>query len=522
MSRLRNYARGLASGYFVLAVNVVHTLVSIRLAWSFLPEEEFGVWTVSLMVAGYLAFIDLGTGAASARLLIDHKDDRSDGAYGGMIKTASLVFLTQGGIILMVGAGISQVLPSALRAPDDLLDEMRWLLFGLTALSAARFSSRIFAQLLHAHQRLDLIHVAGCVQLVVSLGLLSHGFLSGWGVFSLLAAHAGGAAASVVLEFLFCLRNGMLPVGSEWGRANRRQFREMFSFGADVFWIGLGAQIITTSHAVVLARALGGEIGVKTAAIWAVATKAFALVYQVTAKTLAISAPIFGEMHARGEEERLRDRHRVLFRSVNALTVWCAMLFAFCNPSFLEIWMKGAVRWGGHHDWLLAIWLTLLMQQGVHTALIMAMKRIGGLKTAILLEAVVFLLGGLLFFGRQGMDALIGWSIVCTLALSFSYTTLRVSRMHGVKLLELLWEWQKPALGMALLLGAVGWAVAGLCGEWGARSRFLTLGGVLLTVGAVYFGRGVLSAEWRAKIRAQTPAGLRPLLDVVFGRRVDV
>ena len=80
MSRFRNFAQSLASGYVLLGVNVLYTLVSVPLALRYLSKPEFGLWGVTTMVAGYLALVDMGMSASVARLLIDQKDEPGGGS----------------------------------------------------------------------------------------------------------------------------------------------------------------------------------------------------------------------------------------------------------------------------------------------------------------------------------------------------------------------------------------------------------------------------------------------------------
>ena len=518
---MRNYARGLLSGYFVLAVNVVYSLIAVRLAWEHLPESEFGVWTVCLMVAGYLQFIDLGMGSATARLLIDCKDDRAGGLYGGMIKTASLVFFVQGLLVFVCGAALSLAAPATLKIPNELRDETGLLLLGLVGVSAVQFPGRIFSLILFARQRLDLQHGAECVQFVFSLALLWHGFRSGWGVFSLLAAQVGGMAVSVFLCGCFCLICGFLPRRGEWGKSSRQQFREIFSFGTSLFWIQVATRFIRTSHAVVLARALGGEAGVAAAGVWAVTTKAFMLARQMAFKSIDMATPVLGEMHARNESARLRDRYRTLFCCANALAVWSAIVFAFANASFLSVWMGGEVAWAPHHDWLLALWLVVLVQQGHHGNLILARKQIGHLKTVVMVEAIAFIAGGVLYFGREGMDMPILWSLICTLVCSFAYGNWRVGRMNEVGARELLWKWQKPGVAMAAVLLPVGWGLDVVSRDAPEALEFLVKVGGLGTLGAVIFGRMVLPGEFRAKLIQMSPSTVRPFLTCICGKRIQ-
>src|ERR1700722_3056731 len=95
MSRLKKFTRSLLSGYIALGANIVYTLASVPLALHYLGKPEFGLWALVTQLAGYIALIDLSMSASVGRILIDHKDDRQNGAYGSVIKTGVLVGLVQ-------------------------------------------------------------------------------------------------------------------------------------------------------------------------------------------------------------------------------------------------------------------------------------------------------------------------------------------------------------------------------------------------------------------------------------------
>src|SRR5947209_6579866 len=103
MSRFRRVIHSVFSGYATLAVALVYSLGSIPLALHYLSSEHFGLWALMSTIAGYLSLVDLGMSGSVARLLIDHKDDRESGTYGGMIKTGALVTISQGLIVLSAG-----------------------------------------------------------------------------------------------------------------------------------------------------------------------------------------------------------------------------------------------------------------------------------------------------------------------------------------------------------------------------------------------------------------------------------
>src|ERR1700722_15591615 len=103
MSRLKKFTHSLVSGYMQIGVNVLYTLASVPLALHYLSKDEFGLWQVATAVTGYLLLIDFGMTGSAARILIDHKDNPTGGAYGSVIKISIVVSLFQGMIIAIAG-----------------------------------------------------------------------------------------------------------------------------------------------------------------------------------------------------------------------------------------------------------------------------------------------------------------------------------------------------------------------------------------------------------------------------------
>src|SRR5712664_152832 len=89
--RLRRFFHAVASGYAQLVANVLYVLASVPLALHFLERREFGLWALAMQLGGYLQLIDLGMSASVSRHLIDYKDRRDTGEYGGILKTGALV-----------------------------------------------------------------------------------------------------------------------------------------------------------------------------------------------------------------------------------------------------------------------------------------------------------------------------------------------------------------------------------------------------------------------------------------------
>src|SRR6478672_11842932 len=130
MSRFRNTARSLSSGYLAMASNIIYTLASVPLALHYLSKDEFGLWALAMQVAAYLKLIDLGVTGAVWRILVDHKDDRAGGEYNSVIKTGVLVFIVQGLFVIVGGCVVAYWVPGVMQVPAEYTRACRILIAG--------------------------------------------------------------------------------------------------------------------------------------------------------------------------------------------------------------------------------------------------------------------------------------------------------------------------------------------------------------------------------------------------------
>src|ERR1041385_4320536 len=131
MSRFRKYAHALATGYALLAANILFTLAQWPLAIRYLSKEEFGLWTaVASLSMNLQLLVDLGMSGSGSRILIDHKDDRDSGAYGTILKTGALAMLAQGALIALAGSALSFGLPRWMNIATEFHAVFRNLMIG--------------------------------------------------------------------------------------------------------------------------------------------------------------------------------------------------------------------------------------------------------------------------------------------------------------------------------------------------------------------------------------------------------
>jgi O-antigen/teichoic acid export membrane protein len=451
MSRIKKFTRSLLSGYVMLGANIFYSLASIPLALHYLGKTEFGLWALVSQIGGYILLIDMGMSGSVSRILIDHKDDRSNGAYGGVIKTGVLVGLLQGAIIVAAGTVLSELAGPLLHVPAELRWKFVWLMIGQSSLLGVTFVMRIFSQLLYAHQRLDVSNYASSVFFFLNVAAMWAGFAGGLGIYSFLIGQAVLTMGTGMVNAMGCVRLGFMPRTGEWGRVTMSRFREVFAFASDMFLYSLGSQLINASQTILLTRLLGLE----TAAVWTVGTRAYQMLTLLLFRFFDYSVPALAEMIVRGEKERLAGRFKQIVIFSSGLAVAACALFALCNSAFVTVWTHGRIVWPPVNDLLLAVWLVACLGVRLHSGLVIHTKKFQFLRCIFFLEGTAFIGLTLAIYRYGGITAMLLASILCTLSFSLPYCLNRTRKYFGLGWRELA-GWHRQALVLALWLAPAG------------------------------------------------------------------
>jgi O-antigen/teichoic acid export membrane protein len=515
MSRFRRAIHGVASGYAMLAVTVVFSLASLPMMLHYLSKERFGLCALVGTLVSYLNLVDLGMSGSIARLLIDFKDDRDGGHYGGLIKTGWLVLLTQGLIIFVTGLLLANSFARLMAIPEDLRPDFVQLINLQCGIVALGYAVRIFGHLLTAHQRMDLVNYAGTVAPVVNFAAMWVFFHFGFGVFSMAWAMLCSTLANAAIQWIACERWGFFPRRGGWGTTSWPRFKEIFNYGRDLFLVAVGTQVILSSQTMIITRLLGLE----NATVWNVGTRTFGLLSQAIWRVVSSPLSAFSEMMVQGESGRLRERYRSLVVVVASLTVFAGVGFALCNSVFITVWTSGRIAWPPGNDVLLGIWLVILYVQACHSNFIMVTKQIGFLRYIFFIEGTIYVVLAVLTVSRGGLPAVIASSILCSAVFSGWYSIWRISRYFGCPVGEVAFGWMRHAgivlLGFAPPALLCWWATRGLA----ALPRLVIASTLIATWGLFVLLRFGVPADLQAEFQKRAPAKIGGLLAKIFGRQ---
>lgn len=423
LSRLIRFAHGLFSSYLVLGATALYSLASVPLALNYLAKEEFGLWVVMGTLSAYISMLDFGMMNAGCRLFIDHQGKRADANYGGLIKACFFVSAIQATLVLCCGFFIGNHVFVFLSFPDVLRAEFLQLFSFQCAVIALNSLARILMLLLLANQRTDLVNYSGMVGLFINFLSQWVFFYMGFGVLSLALGSLAAAICVIPMQFFHCLGVGVFPPQGKWGKARLPHFGALLSLGRDLFLVSIGAQIVTASQSIIIAK----YIGLDAAAVWGVGLRVFQLFNQALGRMTDISEPAFAEMISLGELPRLRERYASLAVVSFSIAGWLGCSFASINSLFVSLWTHGKIVWPPEYDILLGIWMVLLCINGRHSKLVAITKEIGFLRYIYFIEGVAYIFASVFWINQFGVPGILVFAIVSGILFSGIYLVWRVA-----------------------------------------------------------------------------------------------
>jgi O-antigen/teichoic acid export membrane protein len=461
VNRTHSFARGLSASWLTALVTVIYGLVSVPLALHYLSVEEFGLLMLLLQIAGYFAFIEIGMGGATARLLIDHKDDPSTDSYGSLILTASLVFTVQAIIVLLVGlVGAPQII-MLLGIPQQLEGDATFLLRWLCASFAFATMFKIFGSVLYANKRLDLINIFTSASVLTGLALMVLVLATGGHLRGLFLVSVIQAFLTVTSQGLACWWLKLLPQPGRWGQPTMAHFRETFLYAKDVFLFNVSNQILEASQLIIVSRTMG----LAAAAMWSVGTKVFGLLHQILTKIEGTAVVFFSEMMVRGEHALLKKRFQQIYEISAGTAVASLAIAVAVNKPFVTGWAEPSLAWPISLSALMAIAVFLNVVTRCHIDLILNTKKLLALRYIYLIEAAAFVATAFLLTPVFGLYGVLFAAIGCMIVVRSGYTSWRISAYFHVPMRLVYWDWLKrpilSSLGILPFVISSTWITSG-------------------------------------------------------------
>ncbi len=329
------FARRNALGmYAVYATAIASGLVVTPIVVRALGKDGYGAWSLIGAATTYLSVLDLGVSPAIVRYAAEARGRKARDEINEVGSTGLAMYAVIGFLTLPVGLVLVWALPSVGHVPHHLAGEVR-IATALIVLSIAlRFPLGLFNNLLVGQQRVDLQNIGN----LVSTGLyaiLAGIFMSRGGGLVLLAGLVLGTTLVRLTLPMLWLRSELPELQIRRRFVTRARLRELTSFSSSNFLLHVSQKIVFSTDVIVV----GIVLGVRPAAVYAVAAKLFSIAFGVGTAATSLLAPAFAELQGARAEERQRRLFVSGLRVGSALMLLLAMPLLLIPDLLIDAWI---------------------------------------------------------------------------------------------------------------------------------------------------------------------------------------
>jgi O-antigen/teichoic acid export membrane protein len=384
-NRLHLYLKGIGSAYFLLAVNIVYSFVSIPILVYYLGKETFGLWALTFQIGAVVQLADLGLSGALVRILIDYKDNKESPEYKQALFSVWAALALIAAIILIIFYFSVYHVISLLSLDIENQQDYPRILLTYLIVFALGFSFKPIGLTLAAHQRSDLLNWTSSLGLVLSFIVLLACLHAEFGLWSLVYSQSAVTLLSVSINFYQARRCGFIPNPKLEDFFHWERLREVAAYGWQRLVAIGGATMLTSAPTFLITRFLGLE----ATAMWAIGTRVQQLLLQITAKLPELAFPSLVEMHVRGETELLKRRFLEVLTITGGSACALAGILMACNSQFVGLWTHQNLSWDLNMDVAIALFLPVIIYQKIFWYPASIAKNLGAARYVSLIEALI-------------------------------------------------------------------------------------------------------------------------------------
>jgi O-antigen/teichoic acid export membrane protein len=382
------------------------TLFTMPFVLHRLGVDAYGILSIITVVAGYLAFLDLGLNVAVIRFIAAHDAKGERDEINRVTATALAVFSVMALVAvaaLLVSAGLLARLlsvPEQLQSDAALALRLGGISFGLNLVMG------VFSAVPRALQRFDVVNllnvVIGTLQIGVTVILLA----IGQGLLAIMVWSCVLAALSLIVYLLVARR--LLPTISVRPRFDAEKFRELYRFSGFVMISNFTG--VAAGHSEKLL--LGGLAPIAQVTFYAVPFNIVSRVQMLIPSNLfAVLFPAFSAMSVTEKRETIQDAYLRAFKFILLAVAPITILLVFFGGDLLRLWIDADMaRNGGPPLAVLAVAVLINAPAWVSVTTGQSLGRPALVAGAQVVHLLVLIVSGLLLVPHYGaLGAALAW-----------------------------------------------------------------------------------------------------------------
>ena len=380
--------KNVGSNWIITGVTIVAAYVLTPFTLHKLGDAGYGSWNLINSITGYLALLVLGVPMASVRYFAQHVADGDVRKLNEAIGSCTALYLTLGGVALLVGVGLYGLF-LGYDIPPHLRGDAHWA-FALTVLYVAfGFIGMLPSGVLSAHDDFVPRNLARLASLVLRVGL-TLGLLTLRPSLSVLALIQ---LTCLAFDFWLCtwliLRRfpgtRIRVADFDWGMARR-----IFSFSLYVLVLNAGMRLSFETDSLVI----GKFQDVSSIPYFTVANSFILYLMEFLIAIAAVVMPMATRLKTQGRAAELRETFLKWSKIALSLTMMAGLFLIVLGPRFIAWWIDPAFEKpaGQVLQILMVSYLVFLPVRGVALPILMGLGKPG-------VATLGFLAAGLLNLG---------------------------------------------------------------------------------------------------------------------------
>lgn len=335
MSQSRIFARNLLVNWVGVAVSLAVMFFLSPFLVHTLGMVEYGVWSLLTVLTGYMGLFDLGVRSSTGRYIILYLGKGDHRRLDETVRTGLGFFSALSGLVVLAGLGLGIGFPSFFAGVPDKYSGLVVLLLPMLAVNVWLTAvAAVFASVLAAHDRFDLIQGINVGVLLTRAGAMVLTLLAGHGIVGLTVVTVAAGVLATWGNWVLAKR--VYPRLRVWPLVlSRDRLRELFAFGIAAFLASAAYRVMNQTDQIVAAAA----IGVSVVTIYSVGSM---LVAYSWGFVLQIASTVFPPIQRAAATNMLEEVRWLYLRQARLAMLLGLPLylgFIFFGRSFITLWM---------------------------------------------------------------------------------------------------------------------------------------------------------------------------------------
>jgi O-antigen/teichoic acid export membrane protein len=331
----QHFGRNILSNWAAYAVSLAVGFLISPLLVHKLGDTAYGIWAFSVQLGAYLSVLDIGVRIALTRYVTHyHAKDDMDNVHGAL--SVGVTALGCIGIVsLLATIVLVHFLPSVAHVPAGMQLVARWTLLLIGLQVALSFPGAIFAGMLAALSRYDLLN-ATVITISIAKALLTWLLLTnGHGLLAVAIVWLVSACATYVLQFALASRlYGGFRFHLDKDKI-KSTLKPLLNFGFFAFLLGISGRLVLWSDNIVV----GVILGPVAVTFYAIGGNLVDNLQAILNSSLSTLVPLATFYDARSEEEKLRLLFSRGSRFLLLLLLPAIIAVLVLGPRFISLWM---------------------------------------------------------------------------------------------------------------------------------------------------------------------------------------